>query len=200
MGDGENPYGIGTAKMFKMRPQSSKVRPLQALNNHMTDNIKVKNRKAAVQVADYVGPRTIEKLRTSLSSAGYSINITNGKDFGMGGQSQQKVSNRPLPQPKLRQRPASSKPPQLPPPSSKPKIDWEKEYGASIKRKTKEQKDAIFSILDEQAQFGKKSNQGSDSDEEGIFGNQDIKDDTGILQFGETSPGEQTSDEEILFE
>ena len=33
-----------------------------------------------------------------------------------------------------------------------------------------------------------------------MFGNKDIKDDTDILQFGDTSPEEQTSDEEILFE
>lgn len=111
-----------------------------------------------------------------------------------------KNSMRPLAQPKLRQRPASSKPPQLPP-NARPRIDWEKEYGASIKRKTKEQKDAIFSILDDQIGQNKSNqSQEEDSDEEEMFGNKDIKDDTDILQFGDTSPEEQTSDEEILFE
>ena len=57
---------------LRNRPQSGKVRPLQSLQGIKQQN---KESDQVIQVADNVGPNSLGKLRSSLSSAGYRVNF-----------------------------------------------------------------------------------------------------------------------------
>lgn len=167
----ENPYSLEKTnkenkdkkekdKRLKTRPQSGKVRPLQPLRYGSKANI-----GPVINIADHVGGNSVQRLRSSLSKAGLSMNIAqNGQQLYPLPVSQARsrpASGLPPPRSGKRSRPASSNPGRAP---DGRRPDWTGDYGLLAKQKTEDKAPHLFDIIDHQMGIKNESEHIQDED------------------------------------